>query len=756
MLREPSADERTAVSFGLSPEEYQRILAITGRTPSYTELGIFSVLWSEHCSYKNSKSLLRLFPTTAPQVLQGPGENAGILDIGGGLAVAMKVESHNHPSAIEPYQGAATGIGGILRDIFTMGARPIALMDPLYFGELDDPRVRHLFSGVVSGIADYGNCVGIPTVGGQVYFDASYTTNPLVNVLALGLVEHGKIIRGIAQGRGNAILAVGATTGRDGIHGATFASEELSEGSQAKRPSVQIGDPFTKKLLLEATLELIESGLAVGIQDMGAAGLTSSSIEMASRGKSGIELDVSRVPLREQGMTPYEIMLSESQERMVVVAPPENVGKIKAIFDKWELQCEVIGKVTGDGRVRVKWGEEVFADIPVKFLVDDAPVYERESREPAYLAELNEFEQNSVVEPRDYNNALITLLSAPSIASKRWAYQQYDHQVRTNTVVLPGSDAAVLRIRGTDKAIALSTDCNGRYVYLNPFNGGAIAVAEAARNLACSGARPLGITNCLNFGNPYKPEVFYQMKRAVEGMAKACRALEAPVISGNVSLYNESRTHSVYPTPLVGMVGLIEKLEHITTQWFKDEGDAVFLAGDLSRRPDIGGSEYLKAVHGRVTGRAPEIDLDREKALHEFLLEAIKGGLIKSAHDCSEGGLACCLAECCISGPPLNPLLEPALSQSKCKEGSRGVVVDLDLLPGRPDFMLFCENQTRVVLSAKRDSETALAGLARERGIDFMRIGKVGGDLLVIEGLVEFPVEKLRQAWEGAIPKLMG
>lgn len=739
-MLEPAADQKTAVSFGLSPEEYRRILEIMGWTPSYTELGIFSVLWSEHCSYKNSKPLLKLFPTKAPQVLQGPGENAGILDIGDGLAVAMKVESHNHPSAIEPYQGAATGIGGILRDVFTMGARPIALMDPLYFGELDDPHVRHLFSGVVSGIADYGNCVGIPTIGGQVYFDESYTTNPLVNVLALGLVEHGKIVRGVASGEGNAILAVGATTGRDGIHGATFASEELSEGSQAKRPSVQIGDPFTKKLLLEATLELIDSGLAVGIQDMGAAGLTSSSIEMASRGGSGIELDVSKVPLREKGMTPYEIMLSESQERMVVVAPPQNVGKIKQIFDKWELNCAEIGRVTNDGRVRVKWGEKIYADIPVKYLVDEAPVYERESREPSYLAELNDFDQNSIVEPKDYNKTLISLLAAPSIASKRWAYQQYDHQVRTNTVVLPGSDAAVLRIRGTGKAIALSTDCNGRYVYLNPFDGGAIAVAEAARNLACSGARPLGITNCLNFGNPYKPEVFYQMKKAVEGMAKACRVLEAPVISGNVSLYNESRTHSVYPTPLVGMVGLIEKLEHITTQWFKDEGDQVFLAGDLSRKPDIGGSEYLKAIHGKVAGRCPAIDLDRERALHEFLLEAIKRGLVESAHDCSEGGLACCLAECCISGP----------------EGRMiGARVDLDQLTGRPDFMLFCENQTRIVISAKEGSEAELKEMAVERGVELMRIGTVGGDLFVIEGLVEVPVEKLREAWEGAIPKLM-
>lgn len=740
MAKEPEVDEKKAMEHGLSSEEYQRILEIMGRPPTYTELGIFSVLWSEHCSYKNSKPLLRLFPTQAPQVLQGPGENAGILDIGDGLAVAMKVESHNHPSAIEPYQGAATGIGGILRDIFTMGARPLALMDPLYFGELDDPHVRHLFSGVVSGIADYGNCVGIPTIGGQVYFDEAYTTNPLVNVLCLGLVEHGRIVRGLAQGRGNLILAVGAATGRDGIHGATFASEELSEESQAKRPSVQIGDPFTKKLLLEATLELIESGLAVGIQDMGAAGLTSSTIEMASRGKSGIELDVSRVPLRETGMTPYEIMLSESQERMVVVAPPENEAKIKAIFDKWELHCAVIGRVTDDGRVRIKWGEEVYADIPIRALVDEAPEYQREAREPAYLKQAWDFDPYSLPEPRDYNQTLLALMSNPTIASKRWVYQQYDHQVRTNTVVLPGSDAAVLRIRGTSKAIALSTDGNGRYVYLEPFTGGAIAVAEAARNLACSGARALGLTNCLNFGNPYKPEVFYQMKRAVEGMAKACRVLEVPVISGNVSLYNESQTHSVYPTPLVGMVGLIERLEGIVTQWFKDEGDAVFLVGDLARKPDIGGSEYLKTVHGKVAGKCPEIDLARERALHEFLLEAIGRGLLKSAHDCSEGGLACCLAECCLSDPEGRTI---------------GARLDLDGMPGRPDFMLFCENQTRAVISARDGSEMDLKAIARERGVDLMKIGTVGGDLLMIKGLVELPVTQLESAWLDAIPRAM-
>ncbi len=745
--QEPQVNLKLAESFGLNAEEYQSILKIMGRIPSYTELGIFSVLWSEHCSYKNSKAMLKLFPTRAAQVLQGPGENAGIVDIGGGLGVAMKVESHNHPSAIEPYQGAATGIGGILRDIFTMGARPIALMDPLYFGSLDDAHVRHLFGGVVSGIADYGNCVGVPTIGGSVFFDESYTTNPLVNVLALGLVENKKIMKGIAKGVGNIILAVGATTGRDGIHGATFASEELSEQSAAKRPSVQIGDPFTKKLLLEATLELIDSGLAVGIQDMGAAGLTSSSIEMASRAQTGIEMDVSKIPLRETGMTPYEIMLSESQERMVVVAPPENAEKIKAIFDKWELHCAVIGKVTADGKVRIKWQDEVFADIPVNALVDDAPVYHRESREPEYLAELHRFDQETVAQPKDAGQTLLRLLAAPTIASKRWVYRQYDHQVRTNTAVLPGSDAAVLRVRGTKKAIALTTDCNGRYVYLEPFTGAAIAVAEAARNLACSGAKPLGLTDCLNFGNPYKPEVFYQFKRSVEGIIAACNSLQIPVISGNVSFYNESLTHSVYPTPLIGMVGLIEDLSNITTQWFKQEGDVVYLAGNLSSKPDIGGSEYLKTVHNLVSGKCPELDLEKEKALHGFMLSAIGSKLIKSAHDCSEGGLAVALAECCISDLSPNPSPE--------RRGELGLDADLSGLTGRNDHKLFAENQSRAVVSCNPEDAGKLEAEAKRLGVEVMKLGKVGSDRFVIKGLVDLPVSELRRAWEEAIPDKM-
>ncbi|MCU0607985.1 MAG: phosphoribosylformylglycinamidine synthase subunit PurL [Candidatus Edwardsbacteria bacterium] len=738
--REPTVGLKLAQSFGLNAEEYKRILAIMGRTPTYTELGIFSVLWSEHCSYKNSKPLLKLFPTRMKQVLQGPGENAGIVDIGDGLGVAMKVESHNHPSAIEPYQGAATGIGGILRDIFTMGARPIALMDPLYFGELSDPHVRHLFGGVVSGIADYGNCVGIPTVGGSVFFDASYTTNPLVNVLALGVVEHAKIVKGFASGPGNDIIAVGATTGRDGIHGATFASEELSESSAAKRPSVQIGDPFTKKLLLEATLELIDSGLAVGIQDMGAAGLTSSSIEMASRAGTGIELDVSRVPLRETGMTPYEVMLSESQERMVVVAPPANFDKIKAIFDKWELHCARIGRVTDDGKVRVTWQDEVFCEVPVKALVDEAPVYRRESKKPAYLAKVARFKQTAVPLPNDLNQTLLALLAAPTIASKRWVYRQYDHQVRTNTVVLPGSDAAVLRIRGTRKAIGLTTDCNGRYCYLDPRNGGAIAVAEAARNLACSGARPLGLTDCLNFGNPYKPEVFYQMRQCVLGMVDACNALQVPVISGNVSLYNESVTHSVYPTPLIGMVGLIDDLSQVTTQWFKKTGDAILLVGDVKQKPDIGGSEYLKAVHGKVEGKGPRMDLKKEKALHGFVLDAIKSKLVRSAHDCAEGGLAVALAECCISDTTGKTV---------------GAAVDLAKLPGRPDLKLFGEHQSRVILSCPQSAVRKVMALATKHKVGCLKIGAVGGKKLAIRKLVDLPVAKLQESWEGAIPARM-
>ncbi|MEW6685386.1 MAG: phosphoribosylformylglycinamidine synthase subunit PurL [Candidatus Edwardsbacteria bacterium] len=753
MIKEPKVTIKLALQHGLTKKEYQQIRDILRRTPTFTELGLFSVLWSEHCSYKNSKPILKMFLIKAPWVLQGPGENAGIVDIGDDLAVVMKIESHNHPSAIEPYQGAATGIGGILRDIFTMGARPVALLDPLYFGNLQDPKVRYLFAGVVSGIGDYGNCVGIPTIGGCVYFDSAYTTNPLVNVMCVGIAKHKMITKGIAKGKGNLIVAFGNRTGRDGIHGCTFASEELSEESEKKRPSVQIGDPFTKKLLLEASLEMIEAELVIGMQDMGAAGLTSSTIEMAGRGKSGIELNLEKVPLREEGMIPYEIMLSESQERMVVVIRPKNFSAVKKICDKWELNCAIIGKVTDDRKVKVKRDGKVYAEVPVKALVDEAPVYQRKGKEPAYLKEIRNFDFSSLPEPSNYNEVLLRLLSSPTIANKEWVFRQYDHQVRTNTIILPGSDAAILRIRGTNKAIALTADCNGRYCYLNPRKGGALAVCEAARNLVCSGANPLGITDCLNFGNPNKTSVIWQFKSVVEGMSEACRALNIPVISGNVSFYNESQTHSVYPTPVVGMVGLIENLSYVTTPWFKDEGDVIILIGETispapSLSPALGGSEYLKVIHDLVKGDAPSLDLKLEKRVQKTCLEAIQKGIIKSAHDISEGGLACALAECCIMN----------------KRKMLGANIDM-LSDDRFDFLLFSELQSSIILSLEEKHLSLFKKLTSENKVSYKILGRVGGERLTVVrsevgqasrlSMIDLEVKTLSDKWRQAIEVLL-
>ncbi len=631
---------------GLTEEEYQKIEKILGREPSFTELGIFSVMWSEHCSYKTSKPILDRFPTKAPWVLQGPGENAGIVDIGEGLAVVMKVESHNHPSAIEPYQGAATGVGGILRDIFTMGARPIALLNSLRFGDLREARTRYLFEHIVSGIADYGNCMGVPTVGGEVYFEDCYRDNPLVNAMCVGIIKHENIVKGSASGVGNPVIYVGSTTGLDGIHGATFASEELSEASAAKRPNVQIGDPFTEKLLLEASLELIKKGLLTGIQDMGAAGLTSSSSEMASRAGNGITLNLEKVPRREAGMTPYEIMLSESQERMLVVGKAGCEREIEAIFRKWDLQFAVIGEVTDDGVLRIKEGDRIYAEIPAEALTDGAPQYRQVSQVPAYLEELHHFDPEQIPQPADYNKVLIDLLTSPSIASKEWVYEQYDHLVRTDTVVLPGSDAAVLRIKDSELGIALTIDGNARYLYLDPGTGGKSIICEAARNLAVSGARPLAVTDCLNFGNPLKPEVFYQFERAVDGLSEACEALRTPVISGNVSFYNESANEAIYPTPTIGMVGVLADVSKAVTAWFRQAGDLVYLLG----RPDchLGGSEYLKTIHGKVAGAPPPVDLTSELKLIETLLLLADKRILNSAHDLSDGGLAVALAESCV------------------------------------------------------------------------------------------------------------
>ena len=729
---------------GLTSEEYDRLVAMLGRTPTFTELGIVSALWSEHCSYKHSRPLLRSLPTRAPYVLQGPGENAGVIAIGDGLAVAFKIESHNHPSAVEPYQGAATGVGGILRDVFTMGARPIAMLNSLRFGSLDSPRVRYLFAGVVKGIGDYGNCVGIPTVAGEIAFDPSYEGNPLVNAMCVGLLKEEELIRAVAQGVGNPIIAVGARTGRDGIHGASFASEDLSSQSEAKRPRVQVGDPFTEKLLLEASLELIRSGSIVAIQDMGAAGLTSSSAEMAARGDVGVTIDVTRVPTRESGMTPYEILLSESQERMLVVAKRGREHEVSEILEKWELTASVIGEVIAEPVYRVTEGDRVVAEFPGTRLVTDCPTYTPEARESAEIGRLRAEPVASVAErpeERDPVWTLTQLLSSPTIASKTWVYRQYDTSVRTNTVIGPGGDAAVLRVRGTERALAVKTDCNGRYVYLDPRVGAQIAVCEAARNVACTGARPMAITNNLNFGNPRRPEVYFQLREVVRGMAEACVALGTPVTGGNVSLYNENPTGAVYPTPVIGMVGLIDSLAHITRASFQNENHSIVLLGEPTAH--IGASEYLSRVHGIVAGTTPSCDLDGEKALIETLLEACQSGVAQSAHDVADGGLAVALAECCIMDRGVQ----------------RGATIDLthwSELPNRA--VLFGEAQGRAIVTTTMPD--TLLGIARKHGVPARLIGQVGavGAPLRIKtaaGTISAELNRLDDAYHEAIPKLM-
>jgi phosphoribosylformylglycinamidine synthase subunit PurL len=745
---DPRITPELVADHGLSEHEYRLILDILGREPTYTELGVFSAMWSEHCGYKNSRPLLKKLPTEAPWVLQGPGENAGVIDVGDGLAVAFKIESHNHPSAVEPYQGAATGVGGILRDVFTMGARPFALLNSLRFGEIDGEegdRVRWLFAGVVKGIGDYGNCVGVPTVAGEVYFDAAYEGNPLVNAMAIGLMKKEELIRGVAEGVGNALMAVGARTGRDGIHGATFASAELSEESEAKRPMVQVGDPFTEKLLLEASLELIRSGHIVGIQDMGAAGLVSSSTEMAARGGTGVDIEITRVPVREPGMTPYEILLSETQERMLVVAKEGHEEAVRGILKHWELEAETIGRVTDTGMYVVRENGRVVVEIPGEPLVTDCPTYTREGVESPEVAALRAWDPATLVplaEEADPTWTLKRLLDAPTIASKRWVYEQYDTTVRTNTVVGPGCDAAVLRLRGTRRAIAATVDCNGRYVYLNPYRGGQIAVAEAARNLACSGALPRAVTDNLNFGNPLKPEVYYQMEQALLGIGEACSAFETPVTGGNVSLYNENPRGAIHPTPTIGMVGVVEDLDHVTTSGFAAAGDEIVLLG--RNTAELGGSEYLKAVHGTVAGDAPEVDLAAEGALQRTLLEAIRAGLLRSAHDVSEGGLAVALAESAIGGGDGLAL---------------GADVSLDdELPLAA--LLFGEAQGRAVVSCAAGDAERVVALAEGNGVPARAIGRVGapGGVFRIEtpaGTVETPAAELAEIYERAIPRRM-
>jgi phosphoribosylformylglycinamidine synthase II len=742
---DPAITPALVAEHGLTRDEYDRLVNMLGRTPTFTELGIVSALWSEHCSYKHSRPLLKQLPTSAPYVLQGPGENAGVISIGDGLAVAFKIESHNHPSAVEPYQGAATGVGGILRDVFTMGARPIAMLNSLRFGSLDTPRVRYLVAGVVRGIGDYGNCMGVPTVAGDVMFDAAYEGNPLVNAMCVGILREEDLIRAKAEGIGNAIMAVGARTGRDGIHGASFASEDLSHENDAKRPRVQVGDPFTEKLLLEATLELIASGHVVAVQDMGAAGLTSSSAEMAERGDVGVTIDTLKVPVREAGMTPYEILLSESQERMLVVAIKGREDKVREILAKWDLTAEVIGEVIAEPVYRVTEGDRVVAEFPGTRLVTDCPQYHPEARESAAIIALRDRDVHAIPPlPQEKNSAwtLRRLLESPTIASKRWLYRQYDSTVRTNTVIGPGSgDAAVLRIRGSAKGLALKTDCNARYVYLDPRVGGRIAVAEAARNVACVGARPMAITNCLNFGNPTRPDIFFQFREALAGMGEACVALGTPVTGGNVSLYNESPAGAVYPTPTIGMVGLLEDVTRATPMAFRQADDAIILLGEPT--DELGASEYLSWVHGIVAGAPPACDLTRERALVDALHESINAGLLHSAHDCSEGGFAVAIAECCMANP---------LSQ-------HGAMVDLSAWKALSSrALLFGEAQGRAIVTAT-DVEIVLS-IAKKHGVPAHAIGTVkpAAEGLVIVGNrhnLRSPLRDLSAAYHDAIPLAM-
>ena len=806
---EPVITPELVRKHNLTPEEYEKVKSILGREPTYTELGIFSVMWSEHCSYKNSRPLLRTFPTKSPKILVGAGEeNAGIIDVGDGLAIAFKIESHNHPSAVEPFQGAATGVGGIIRDIFTMGARPVCAINSLRFGpitpknragvgeavgtkdslletaNLEESAIannRRLFSGVVAGIAHYGNCFGIPTIAGEVYFDKSYEGNPLVNAFCLGVLRHEQIVRGAARGVGNPVFYVGPATGRDGLAGAAFASQDLTdESAEQQRGAVQVGDPFMEKLVCEACLELLATGAVAGIQDMGAAGLTCSTCETAARAGTGIEIDLAKVPQRAPNMTPYEIMLSESQERMLIIVKRGREDEVKRIFDKWDLPWAQIGQVTDTGRMVVRNQSQLCADIPAKKLADEAPVYQREAAEPQYLSSVRSFSLAQVPDLTDAVPILQSLLAWPTIASKNWVYRQYDHMVRDGTAVCPGSDAAVLRIKADslpgsadsnqdnrpdfpEKYLALSVDCNAAYVYLDPYEGSKIAVAEAARNLACTGAAPLGVTDNLNFGNPYKPEIFWQLKESVRGLAEACRAFNAPVTGGNVSLYNQSPTGPIDPTPTVAMVGLIEDPDHITTQWFKDQGDAIILLGDLVDPQDplqgLGGSAYLQRIHDLKTGLPPRCDLQAEQEMNLALRALIHSGVVKSAHDCSDGGLAVALAECCVS-------------QQIARETPRliGATIDLSKALGsasdnaaasssvRHDALLFGETQGRIVITTRPLDAVKVIERAKLLGIKAARIGTVGGDKLTLAtGTREFEwaVNELYNMWWHSIASAM-
>ncbi|MEE8442946.1 MAG: phosphoribosylformylglycinamidine synthase subunit PurL [Dehalococcoidia bacterium] len=724
----------------LTRAEYESIVQRLDREPNPVELGLFGALWSEHCGYKHSKKLLRLFPSDSPHLLAAPGEeNAGVVDVGDGLAAVFKMESHNHPSAVEPFQGAATGVGGIVRDILAMGARPVALMNSLRFGPLSDARNRYLFHGVVGGIAGYGNCFGVPDVGGEIHFSSSYSGNPLVNVLCLGIVPAQGLVRAVARTPGNLLVLVGADTGRDGIHGSSGLASRTFEEDLELRPTVQVGNPFLKKVLIEACLEVVQAGVIEGMQDLGAAGLTSSTVESVSRGGTGFELDISQVPRREAGMTPYEVMLSESQERMLLIVPPENLDVVKAIFDKWDTLCTVVGRVTDDGMARILDGGAQVGSVPVTVLMDP-PLYTVEGSKPAFLEELQAYDLDTLPLPRQTpGEVLLQLLASPNIASKEWVYRQYDHQVQTNTVLSPGdADAALLRIKGTSRALALSTDCNGRICYLDPALGGALAVAEACRNLVCSGAQPLALTNCLNFGDPERPEVAYQLQQCVDGMVQACRALGVPIVSGNVSLYNETRGEPVSPTPVVGALGLVEDVAHHCRSAFQSDGDAVLLLGTPAVRGEassLAGSEYLEVVHELVAGQ-PTLDLALEARVQRCCLRLIQEGFLHSAHDCSDGGLAVALAECAVQG----------------KRGFQG-----SFMPeGRWDAALFGEAPSRIVVTLAAADLPKVENLCGEQNVPYTLMGTVEGQRFVLPGILDLPLDAMDDAWRGGLERNLG
>ncbi len=728
---------------GIKPDEYERILQLMGREPNLLELGLFSVMWSEHCSYKSSRVHLKTLPTAGPRVVQGPGENAGAVDIGDGLCAVFKIESHNHPSFIEPYQGAATGVGGIIRDIFTMGARPIALLNALRFGSLDTPLARRVFAGVVAGIGGYGNSIGIPTVGGEIVFDEMYSGNPLVNVLCLGIARIDDIVKGAAKGTGNPVFYVGAKTGRDGIHGATMASAEFDEKSAEKRPAVQVGDPFMEKLLMEACLEVMKTGAVVGIQDMGAAGFTCSTSEMGSRGGVGMNVDVMHVPQRETGMIPYEIMLSESQERMLLVVERGREHEVEAVFEKWDLHAVQVGEVTEGTRLKIHERGTLVADVPNRALTDEAPVYQRPMEEPQWQKRVQQLVLSDLGAPPPAQEAFDRLIVEPTIASKRWAYRQYDHTVGTNTIAQPGMSAAVVRVKETSKALAISVDGNGRFCYLDPYQGARLAVAEASRNVACAGGEPIGATNNLNFGNPERPEIMWQIAEAVRGIGDACRALSVPITGGNVSLYNETEGRAIFPTPVLGVVGLLDDASKTTTRVFKTAGSAVVLLGD--NLGELGGSEYLATMHELVGGRPPALDLKREAGLQALVVTLIREGCIESAHDCSEGGLAIALAECTFDS------------------GGIGVSADVTAVGDEPAYSvnatLFGESASRIVVSAASHHLDAVMSAAAEAGVSAREIGRVGGDhvRLSVNGIVaiDSPVGVAEQAWATAIEQKM-